>query len=94
MIPMLMLMSNHADFERLVCRMPHATSFGFSLLTRVQVAQCFLILFYTLSGINGSLVGFYVCVLIGSLFESLLCTYNIRKGPACKILAFIIFIFL
>lgn len=65
-----------------------------AILTLAMVAQCFLVLFYTLSGINGSLVGFYVCVLIGCLFESLLCTYNIRKGPACKILALIIFIFL
>ena len=90
-----MPVANHAGCS-LACitHIVHATPILPESVHRVQVAQCFLILFYTLSGINGSLVGFYVCVLIGCLFESLLCTYNIRKGPACRFLALVIFIFL
>jgi hypothetical protein len=55
--------------------------------------QCVSILGHNFDGIQGHMAGFWVMLLLGTLWESLLCTYDIR-GQGRQLLYLIIFIML
>ena len=55
--------------------------------------QCFFICSHNFDGIQGHMAGFWVMLLLGGLWESLLCTYDIR-GQGRQLLYLIIFILL
>ena len=46
-----------------------------------------------MNGINGPLSGFWISCLIGCVWESLLCTYDI-KGPIRQFLFLVVFLLL
>lgn len=56
-------------------------------------AQCFFIATHNFHGIQGHMAGFWVMLLLGAIWESLLCTYDIR-GQGRQLLYLIIFILL
>ena len=56
---------------------------GTSKVSRMAMAavcslQCFFIAKHNFDGIQGSLAGFWVSLLLGTIWESLLSTYDIR----------------
>jgi len=62
-----------------------------SSIAAAMLLQCYMIVRFSLNGLNGSLAGFYISALIGCAWESLLATYDVR-GPAMSFLLIVILI--
>jgi hypothetical protein len=57
------------------------------------LTQCYLVARLTLDGLNGSLVGFFMVLVLASHIESLLNTYDVR-GSVRQVLNYVIFVLL
>ena len=63
-----------------------------ALMSCAMILQLFMILRLSIDGVNGSIVGFYMSLLMGCIWESLLSTYDIR-GKFVSFLLLVVLIF-
>ena len=66
--------------------------FSTASMSCVMMLQLFMIVRLSMNGVNGSIVGFYMSLLMGCVWESLLSTYDVR-GKFVAFLLLIVLIF-
>ena len=67
------------------------TALRYSLLFLAGLIQCILLLSYRFNAVNGSMANFWIAVLLGTVFESLLSTYDIR-GTMRQLIGWLLFV--